>query len=200
MKHYPGWWWSSTMQDLIGYESLLERECIMAADFDSDVTHIVSQPFQLQWTEHGVKHTRVPDFLLLQRSSAPTVVDVKPAHMLRHQPVAESLAATGRVLFPLGWRYVVWTGLHPVVARNLRLISSGRRMPVPFGQPDVLLSAIGPGPTTLGELAGTKLLPRYEGLPALFSLLWHGRLSVDMQVPLDDSTFISVEPRKIHEQ
>ena len=45
MRHYPGWWWSSTRGDLVGYESLLERDRLMLADFDRDVVAIASQPF-----------------------------------------------------------------------------------------------------------------------------------------------------------
>lgn len=47
MKHYPGWWWSSTTTSLIPYESLLERERLLAADFDRKVVAIASQPFGL---------------------------------------------------------------------------------------------------------------------------------------------------------
>ena len=46
MRHYPGWW-SSTMGDLVGYESLLERDRLLLADFDPDVVAIASQPFGL---------------------------------------------------------------------------------------------------------------------------------------------------------
>lgn len=29
MRHYPGWWWSATMGDHVGHESLLERDRLM---------------------------------------------------------------------------------------------------------------------------------------------------------------------------
>ena len=45
MGHYPGWWWSATMGDLVGYESLLERDRLMLADFDREVVAVASQPF-----------------------------------------------------------------------------------------------------------------------------------------------------------
>ena len=45
MRHYPGWWWSSTNKDLVGYESLLERDRLLVADFDPAVKGIASQPF-----------------------------------------------------------------------------------------------------------------------------------------------------------
>lgn len=38
------------MNDLVGYESLLERDCLMVADQDPEVCGVASQPFWLQGT------------------------------------------------------------------------------------------------------------------------------------------------------
>lgn len=54
MGHYPGWWWSATMGDLVGYESLLERDRLMLADFDRDVVALASQPFGITGRDGGV--------------------------------------------------------------------------------------------------------------------------------------------------
>ena len=43
MGHYPGWWWSATMSAHVGYESLLERDRLMLADFDRGVTAVASR-------------------------------------------------------------------------------------------------------------------------------------------------------------
>ena len=37
-SHFPGLWWSSTTGDHVGFESWLERDHVMAMDFDPDIT------------------------------------------------------------------------------------------------------------------------------------------------------------------
>lgn len=39
-RHYSGWYWSSTTNGLVAYESRLELARIMLADFDPSVTAI----------------------------------------------------------------------------------------------------------------------------------------------------------------
>ncbi|MGW1365125.1 hypothetical protein ACWCQP_48110 [Streptomyces chartreusis] len=44
-KNFTGWWWTSTTDTHVGYESWLERAVLIGLDFDSDVVGISSQPF-----------------------------------------------------------------------------------------------------------------------------------------------------------
>lgn len=60
MHHYPGWWWSATTMSLLPYESLLERDRLLAADFDRDVVAIASQPFGLTTRAGGANRRHVP--------------------------------------------------------------------------------------------------------------------------------------------
>src|SRR5512143_1370752 len=48
-RHLPGRWWSATNGRHVGYESWLERDHVMALDFDLAVVGIASQPFWLSW-------------------------------------------------------------------------------------------------------------------------------------------------------
>src|ERR1700683_1672779 len=50
-SHFPGYWWSSTTGDHVGFESWLERDHVMVMDFDPDITGIASQPFWLHWQD-----------------------------------------------------------------------------------------------------------------------------------------------------
>ena len=43
-RNYPGWFWSSKMRGLVGFESWVERGHLVALDFAPEVTAIVSQP------------------------------------------------------------------------------------------------------------------------------------------------------------
>ncbi|WP_426514668.1 TnsA-like heteromeric transposase endonuclease subunit [Dactylosporangium sp. McL0621] len=49
-RHLSGRWWSATDVGHVGYESWLERDHVMALDFDPSVVGIASQPFWLSWT------------------------------------------------------------------------------------------------------------------------------------------------------
>jgi len=109
MGHYPGWWWSATAQDHVGYESLLERDRLMLADFDPAVTAIASQPFGISGRDGDCVRRHVPDYLLVGPGNV-TVVDVKPFEQLRRPEVAAVLSWTGRLMAARGWRYEVWSG------------------------------------------------------------------------------------------
>ena len=52
-RNFPGWYWSATVGHRIGFESWVERDHLIALDFDPSVTAMVSQPFWLHWTERA---------------------------------------------------------------------------------------------------------------------------------------------------
>lgn len=59
-RSWPGLWWSAPMGAHVGYESWLERDHVMALDFDSDVVALVSQPFWLGFDDdEGRLHPRL---------------------------------------------------------------------------------------------------------------------------------------------
>lgn len=91
MGHYPGWWWSSTMRDLVGHESLLERDRLLLADFDPDVMAVASQPFGITGRDGEVVRRHVPDYLLLRSDNTVEVVDVKSADQLASWSSARKL-------------------------------------------------------------------------------------------------------------
>ena len=50
-RHLSGLWWSVTAGEHFGFESWLERDHLVALDFDRSVAGIASQPFRLYWTD-----------------------------------------------------------------------------------------------------------------------------------------------------
>src|SRR4051812_7844028 len=48
-RNFPGWWWSATVDRLVGFESWLERDRLMQLDFDLAVVGMASQPLWLRW-------------------------------------------------------------------------------------------------------------------------------------------------------
>ena len=86
--NYPGWLWTATTGSHVGYESLLERDRVLLADFDNSVRGIASKPFWVSGQD-GADHRRhAPDYLLALRDGSIVVVDVKPAAMCQDPQVA----------------------------------------------------------------------------------------------------------------
>lgn len=52
-RNYEGLYWSSTNRRHVEFESLLEREYLLAADNASDIVAIAAQPLALGWCVHG---------------------------------------------------------------------------------------------------------------------------------------------------
>lgn len=194
MRHYPGWLWSATMGDLVGYESLLERDRLLLADFDCDVEAVASQPFGLSGRDGDVRRAHVPDYLLCRRDGSVVVVDVKPALLVDEPEVAAVLAWTGRLMAERGWRYEVWSGADPVRLANVRFLRQGRRWDsVDEAAVGSLLVVATTGMTLEAAIVAAGASGRLEHRmlrAALLALLWHQVWVVDLDVPLSGSTVI----------
>jgi len=66
-KNFPGWYWSATLGRRIGFESWVERDHLVALDFDPTVSDVVSQPFTLLW-DAGTRRRRRHNYPLRWRS------------------------------------------------------------------------------------------------------------------------------------
>lgn len=194
MRHYPGWWWSSTTRGLVPYESLLERERLLAADFDRDVVAVASQPFGITGQVDGSKRRHVPDFLLMGADDRPTVVDVKPAEFAERPEVAEILEWTAHLVHERGWRYEVWTGLHPAVRENLRFLAAGRRPDLVDARARALVRGANVRGRSIGnavrDIAQSQELDVRLVRAAVTTALWSQEWVVDLEAPLSDSTVI----------
>lgn len=61
-RNYEGMWWSSTICAHVPFESLLEREYLLSADFDPHVVGLAAQPLAILWprgTPHSTSHTPI---------------------------------------------------------------------------------------------------------------------------------------------
>lgn len=194
MGHYPGWWWAATMGDLVGYESLLERDRLMLADFDQDVVAVASQPFGLAGRDGDVVRRHVPDYLLQRRDGSVEVVDVKPGHLVDKPEVAEVLGWTGRVLAERGWRYSVWSGTASRRLTNVRFLAQGRRAHLVDPGATIQLHRHGAVDRSLGEsLRAASRATDYTAhalRAAMVGLLWHQAWEIDLDEPLSSATRI----------
>ncbi|MCA0181102.1 MAG: TnsA-like heteromeric transposase endonuclease subunit [Actinobacteria bacterium] len=202
MGHYPGWWWSATVGDHVGYESLLERDRLMLADFDRDVVAILSQPFGISGRDGDALRRHVPDYLLLHRNGTVEVVDVKPADMLDKPDVAVVLNWTGRLLAERGWRYSIWSGADPIELTNVRFLAQGRRSRFVDSDAMATLARAGrPGRTLGAALAEAARSPHSSATlrAALITLLWKQTWQVALDQPIDMSTEIRMI-RGVHDK
>lgn len=59
-RNWPGWWWFSRTGEHVGYESLVERDVLMALDADPGVEAVASQPMWLHGVSESGKTAVVP--------------------------------------------------------------------------------------------------------------------------------------------
>lgn len=195
--NYPGWLWTSTTGTLVGYESLLERDRVLLADFDVSVTGIASQPFWLSGLDENVLRQHAPDYLLTCEDGSVVVVDVKPAAMCDEPKVAAVLGWTGRLCRDRGWRYEVFHGGDPVMMANLRFLAQGRRSMFLDEECVLAVAAAGRSGMTLGEVE--TCLSGFDPLDvraSALALLWRRSWATDLSRPLSRSSVISVPSKE----
>lgn len=108
------------------HESRLELACLLFADFDASVHHIVAQPFLLQAEVAGEVRKHIPDYLLFTGAMA-LVVDVKPRHRVDKPENAFTFAWTTQVVESRGWEYEVWREPPRPELENVRFLAGYRR-------------------------------------------------------------------------
>lgn len=194
-QFYSGWYASSTTQGLVAYESQLELARILLADFDPAVVGIAAQPFQLIGEHDGRRRRHVPDLLLMDKSGAVTVVDVKPAHRLDDPQVAAVFGWTRRAIACRGWTFEVWSGAEETLLDNVRFLAGYQRRAVVCERllPVALDEAASCG--TLGELEHRLRAHAAPELvrPVVLHLIWSGALRADLHGgPLGVSTPLAV--------
>lgn len=177
-RSFSGLWWSSTISDHVGYESWLERDRVMALDFDSSVVGLSSQPFRLSWQEAGKTRSHTPDYFVRLRDGTGVVVDVRADDRIEPQD-AEAFAVTARACETVGWEFRRVGAMDAVRTANMRWLAGYRHprclhpgratdLQRVFEQPLPLLG----GAVGVGDPVGV--------LPTLFHLLWRQVLQVDL--------------------
>lgn len=183
------------MGRLVGFESWVERDHLVALDFDASVVEIVSQPFWLYWTPVGGKRRRhAPDFLVRRADGAVMVLDSRSGQLIGERD-REAFAVTGRACTAVGWRYAVWDRLDGAVVANQRWLAGYRhprcfdehvaaRLLEVFNRPRALMDG--------AELVGDPL----GVLPVLYHLLWKQLLVADLAVVLSHRTIVKTVHRR----
>ena len=188
-RHLPGLWFSATTGSHIGYESWLERDQLMALDFDPEVVGIASQPLWLFWTdERGKARSHAPDYFVRRADGSAVVIDCRPEDRRKPRDLAV-FETTRRACELIGWEYWLVGLPDPVRAANLRWLA-GYRHPRHL-LPDVAgpLRRVFDEPLDL--LAGAQAVgDPIAVLPVLFHLLWRHDLVTELSVPLHQASVV----------
>ena len=190
-QHYSGWYWSSTTQRMVAYESRLELARIMLADFDPTVVSIAAQPLQLTGVDGERSRRHVPDLLLVDRAGGVTVVDVKAPHKRDDPKVRTLMTWTRNVVGLRGWDFEEWYGAPRTVLANVFFLAGYRRTTVVDQSltSDVVV-AVG-DESTIADVERNLAASDFASVrPVVLHLLWTGMLATDLNRPLDGMSVV----------
>jgi hypothetical protein len=186
-------YWAAASRSQVGYESWVERDAVMALDFDPAVIALSSQPFRLAWAheDRDCRHTPdyFPDYFARLEDGTGVVVDVRPDDLV-DKDTAEVFALTARVCEAVGWQFRHIGDLDQPYRVNLRWLACYRRdrchrLPTAdrlreaFAQPLPLLA----GAEQVGDRSPVR--------PVLYHLLWQHDLAADLTAaPLGADTVV----------
>lgn len=187
-RNYEGSWWSSTTRAHVEFESLLERDYLLAADVDVRVVAIAAQPLALLWP-HNTKGQRdhVPDFFVRLSNGDGRLIDVR--HPDRVEKGAAQFAMTRAACNEIGWQYEIFTGLPGERSQNLRWLAGYRQdRHAPDNDTAVAIRTCFAKPAALQT--GLRRASTSTGRPLniltanVLHLLWRQQLSADLGIPL----------------
>ncbi|CBG70338.1 MULTISPECIES: TnsA-like heteromeric transposase endonuclease subunit [Streptomyces] len=176
-RHFPGWYWSATTGQHVGFESWLERDRLVLMDFDPAVAQIASQPFWLHWHDGSRERRHAPDFFVRRADGSAVVVDVRADDWIAPRD-AEAFEVTRRACAEAGWGFERVGVPEAVLLANVRWLSRYRHPRCRQGPVAARLMEVfsQPGPLVPGaDAAGDRLAT----LPVLFHLLWRQELSAE---------------------
>ena len=191
-RHLSGRWWSATVGRHVGYESWLERDHVMALDFDPDVVGIASQPFWLFWQHEsrGRFWSHAPDYFVRRADGSAVVIDCRPEQRRGPRDVA-AFDTTRRACEMVGWGYMLLGATDPVVTRNLRWLAGYRHPRYLVAEIAVRLRGLVGEQVALIDAAKAAGDP-IATLPVLYHLLWRHELSADLTLPLRTATQVAM--------
>lgn len=190
LDHFPGWWWTATIGRHVGYESWLERDHVMALDYDRQVTAIASQPFWLCWDDGQRMRRHAPDFFARLADGTGLVVDVRADERIATAD-AEAFEATQTACAEVGWQFRRVGVIDAVLAANIRWLSRYRH-PRCAGQ-EVITQRLREV-FTVGlplRVGAAETGDPLAVLPVLFHLMWQGILTADLtSAPMCSTTLV----------
>jgi hypothetical protein len=182
-----GFWWASSFERLVAYESQYERRAIVEPDWDPDVVGLLEQPLRLVYDLGGCRFDHTPDLLAVHSDGSWVLIDVRPSEFQHDDRFLRHRVATEGFCDERGWEYRVDAAPLGMRSENLDLFAAARR-PTDLARrlADDLVARC-TEPTTLSDLGGEPAaLVRQAALCAL----WERRLRTDLGRPFSSASVL----------
>lgn len=186
-KNIQGQYFFSQTREHVWHESQLEANVMKWLDMSKDIVAIAAQPMLINFAD-GTSHT--PDMLALHADHQQVVYDVKP---LKFIPKFEQQFANTRAFCDhVGFGYEVYHETPRQVEINLNWLSGFKHpgyAPTP-ARGAALREALST-PLSLRDAAAIlDSTSAARGRSALFHLVWTGLATLDITLPISDTTTI----------
>ncbi|MFW0786407.1 TnsA-like heteromeric transposase endonuclease subunit [Gordonia sp. CPCC 206044] len=195
-KHYTGKYFSYTVGTFVQCESILEMKRAQIADSDPTVVDIRSQPFRLVGRRNRRVCQYTPDFALINRSGAVTIVEVKPKTRFDSDKVRRTLDWAERLFDVCGWSLQRWS-LDPddLLWKNITYLEGFHdpRLTTPEVT-STILEAVSEEPLRIEQLEAVveQRISDWPVLPAIKHLIWNGQLAIDLAaIKLNPTAFVA---------
>ena len=187
----------------IQFESTLERDFLIRAEYNTRVLDIIPQPVQIPFIKNGRTYTYTPDFLVYYRLSnhsfelypKPHLVEVKPRTEIQQHwnEWKEKFRAASKVSKDQGWNFKIHdeSRIRDQAFTNIRFLERYKRMQFPIEESRVVLEAVKKmGLVPFHYLISLHFMGIYkaEGIAHLWYLLATRQLDCDINLPLSDFT------------
>lgn len=199
----PGWFYMSSMDRMVGYESLFESWVLLDLDFAGQCAQVLPQPCRFHFDRSRLPYRHVPDYLVRDVTGARTLIDVKGARRAAEPRNQLVFGLTKDACDRLGWSFRLATEPAPAYFRNVRFLAGVRHRR--FGMP-----LDGPVAALAGEIAARGGM-RWVDAEALLAsdvapwllprvvarALWCHMIEADLTVPISGATLL-LAPSDVH--
>lgn len=179
------------------HESALERDFVTLTSFLHPDASITSQPVTLAFCHGATRRRYTPDFLVRYRTDRAELIEVKYRADLRKNwgrlrpafVVARHWARESGAVF----RIATERNVRGPMLDNAKRLLPLRRVPVDAVAAELILRAArSTQRATFGSVLAAVPLERQASLAALWRLIAHGTLRVDLSAPITFDTLVSV--------
>lgn len=182
---------SRKMQGDLPWESHIERDFVMLAEFDPAISKIEAQPERFRYqTLYGVART-IPDFAIV-RNGQRVIIECKSDRDAQRPELVEKFDLIRAAYAEKGIPYEVWT---PSMIRNGYRLSicqlmwryARKQARNKAGAINIALCI----PDHESRTVGSLMMDRAQDLPALAEAFYRGLITFDFNKPFTDETLVS---------
>lgn len=191
-------------QTSVSFESTLERDFLIKAEFNLSVLDVISQPISVSfYGVNGQHYSYTPDFLVYYRLGdraygdypKPILVEVKPENEWRNnwRKWLPKWKAAWRYAQSQGWEFHIYdeSRIRDQTLNNIRLLERYKRMQFPTEECQTIINTVKQmGCSTADYLLARHFLGIYraEGISLIWHLLATRQLDCDIGLPINELT------------